>query len=476
MKTTAKNFFYLAIAAMLLSGCDFSMTHSGNSSSNGSSSSDSGNDSISDVSSTDTSNVTTSNDPASSDFPSSSDPNSSDGSSSDPASSDPISSEPTSSEPTTSEPTSSEVEANLSSLSFTSSVSLSGSTSYASGNFATPSYMGTEYSIYRAYHKKNSDYFLKLIAPTYSSSSPGDFMNMDAIKGIRKMSITYQCANNAVGSISVGKDAFLGTDVSMPFSSSSVTKEFIFSGTNNYFSISADKGDITIYSLTIYYTDDANVPTNVLKNSGTGQYRINPKDYSNGLKAGTEAKIPMDVTFTSSGYSVNTYKTYKYYSLSDVQADASLASAAAYTDPIDVANYFLAFHTYPANYGVSGKISSVSSIFGDKTRQVSSYSRTSGYVNYLPTKRNGSSISTYYECDIDVTGTYSTSSRGVGRVVVFTGGLDATGYDSSYCAVFTDDHYFSFQECNNLGGWNPRFDAEGYITNTEWGNATTLSA
>ncbi|MCH4228684.1 MAG: hypothetical protein LKF75_03165, partial [Bacilli bacterium] len=75
-----------------------------------------------------------------------------------------------------------------------------------------------------------------------------------------------------------------------------------------------------------------------------------------------------------------------------------------------------------------------------------------------------------------VTGTYSTSSRGVGRVVVFTGGLDATGYDSSYCAVFTDDHYFSFQECNNLGGWNPRFDAEGYITNTEWGNATTLSA
>lgn len=56
----------------------------------------------------------------------------------------------------------------------------------------------------------------------------------------------------------------------------------------------------------------------------------------------------------------------------------------------------------------------------------------------------------YYECDIDLDGTYNKSNRGVCKVVVWFNGFSADGYDESPVAVYTDDHYATFQEYDHL--------------------------
>ena len=81
----------------------------------------------------------------------------------------------------------------------------------------------------------------------------------------------------------------------------------------------------------------------------------------------------------------------------------------------------------------------------------------------------------YYEFDIALDSSYRTNSRGVGRVVMFLNGFSATGYDSSPVAVYTDDHYATFQEFNNLGQFLPRFNAESRITNLSWSVPTYLT-
>jgi hypothetical protein len=152
-----------------------------------------------------------------------------------------------------------------------------------------------------------------------------------------------------------------------------------------------------------------------------------------------------------------------------------------------VAAYFTAFGTYPANYVLSANYSTAYSLFGNKTRCVSAYSKTTGYVTALPpTRLNGSvTYEDYYECDIDLTGSYASSSsspsRGAGRVVVFKGGFDsslgATGYTTDPVAVFTDDHYATFQEYYNYGTtFSTRFDAEKTRTFYQWGCPSVLNA
>ena len=81
---------------------------------------------------------------------------------------------------------------------------------------------------------------------------------------------------------------------------------------------------------------------------------------------------------------------------------------------------------------------------------------------------------TLSEFDIAIDSSYNNSSRGVARVVAWKYGFSATGYDSNPVCTYTDDHYATFMEYNNLGGWNKRFDAQQMFTLVNWKNAVNL--
>ena len=65
--------------------------------------------------------------------------------------------------------------------------------------------------------------------------------------------------------------------------------------------------------------------------------------------------------------------------------------------------------------------------------------------------------------------------RGVGRVVAWIYGINNSAYGNGSYAVcdFTDDHYATFQEFNNLGEFLPKFDAEQKITGKKWSAPNT---
>ena len=172
-------------------------------------------------------------------------------------------------------------------------------------------------------------------------------------------------------------------------------------------------------------------------------------------------------------------KTYTYYTLEYVQNNPSVADDAAMVDPVDVANYYSIFGVAPANYALKGNntaINAVKSAFGtSKARIVQYFSRTDGYATAIPNVNAGSG---YVELDLDIDGNYSTSSRGVGRIVGWTYGINNSAYgNGSYIVcTFTDDHYATFQEFNNLGEFLPKFDAEQKITGKKWSAPNTAYA
>ncbi|MFA7192757.1 MAG: hypothetical protein WC131_01395, partial [Bacilli bacterium] len=133
----------------------------------------------------------------------------------------------------------------------------------------------------------------------------------------------------------------------------------------------------------------------------------------------------------------------------------------------------------PANYVSSSEYWDAYDIFGDNTRCVSWYERTDGYATAIPYKAYGSKPS-YYEFDIATSSSYSSNNRGVGRVVAWEYGFDplkgATGYDSSPVSIYTDDHYFTFQEYMNDGTFGQRFNGTNKYTSYIWGVSTTLSS
>ena len=168
-------------------------------------------------------------------------------------------------------------------------------------------------------------------------------------------------------------------------------------------------------------------------------------------------------------------KTYVYHSsnyllnnINDIDMDK-----ICYTSPIDVSNYYMAFHTFPANYYFKDDDYSYEykNAFGEYARLVSEYSRTSGYALSVPCNTApGSSRPIYYELDIDLDGNYSTSSRGVGRVVIWKYGFScySTSKEEVPVCLYTDDHYFTFREYNNMGEFMPRFDATGNLSGKKY--------
>ena len=65
--------------------------------------------------------------------------------------------------------------------------------------------------------------------------------------------------------------------------------------------------------------------------------------------------------------------------------------------------------------------------------------------------------------------------RVIVEVVVLFNGFNADGYDESPVAVYTDDHYATFQEYFNYGSFGERFDVKMVIVHAKWSNPITLN-
>ena len=244
---------------------------------------------------------------------------------------------------------------------------------------------------------------------------------------------------------------------------------------DHYFSIETVSSYAYIKSVEISYLGiKVNVDTE-LASAGENHYRINPITYTDTKIPGESyIDMPIDISVEGNKYIVNETKRYTYYTYDYVVNNPEIAESASYVTPTDVANYFIAFGTYPANYVIKKSYKTAYNLFKENTRCVSDYDRTTGYANYVPYKANSSGKPHYYECDIALDSTYSSSNRGIGRVVVWEYGFSYVGYDASIVAVYTDDHYATFQEYLNTGKWGERFNAEQRRTAYTWGSAKTL--
>lgn len=360
---------------------------------------------------------------------------------------------------------------------------------YATGDYGSLTAASFRYGYYRSY--QDSGTLTRLIAPSYSGSIPGAFYNIDAIKQITSITLNYKTASSSdlSAKLYAGSSSLLTSYQSVAAAASATTKTFTYASGDNiaYFRLDSGTSNLTIYSLSIAYLGGGSSSLDY-GSSGASLYRINPVVYSGSLTSGVSSvSVPTSLSITGSNYRVTASKNYTYFSYAAVEANSALADEAAYTEPADVAAYFTAFGTYPANYVLAANYAAAYSLFSTKTRCVSSYNKTTGYVTALPpTRLNGSvTYDYYYECDIDLTGSYAASSsspsRGVGRVIVFKGGfsssLGATGYTSDPVAIFTDDHYATFQEYYNYGtAFSTRFDAEKTRTFYQWGCPNVLTA
>lgn len=218
--------------------------------------------------------------------------------------------------------------------------------------------------------------------------------------------------------------------------------------------------------------------------TGNNEYRISPTVYSGDLIDGV-SYIDVPTSFDVNTLTVTSTKRYTYYSYEYVSENPEYISAATITDPVDVCNYFQAFGCAPANYGTNNTVyplrdgktlpskSEVNSLFGSDARTISQYSSKTGYATSVPFY---GTYPTYYELDINTNGQYSTSSRQVGRIVAWATGFKGNDYGngSQVVCTYTDDHYATFKEYNNYGGFLSRFNASFKIAGCVRGNPTTL--
>lgn len=364
-------------------------------------------------------------------------------------------------------------------------VSISGIGKYETGNYGKSG----DFEYYRAVQA--SGYICKLIPleqqPGCEETLGGALYNVDPIKDIDHITFTYKTNGNGTRNAKLycGENTY--DDCEYVITSSTTNKETtidLSSKQVNYFKF--DSGDITLFlqSITVYYSglNTTNGSNFTYKTTGTNEYRIAPTTYSGTLEDGVSyVDVPTSIN-TSTGAILST-KRYTYYSYDYVEEHQEYISEATIIDPVDVCNYFEAFGVCPANYGGSfGSINGISiatkeqvnSLFGSDARCISKYSKTTGYATSVPYY---GSKPTYYELDIDTNGQYSTSSRQVGRIVAWATGFTGSDYgNGSQCVcVYTDDHYATFKEYNNFGGFLSRFNVERKICGAVRGNPTTLT-
>lgn len=361
-----------------------------------------------------------------------------------------------------------------------------------SGSYSTGSYGNSgDFEYYRAVEA--TGYICKLIPLVRQDGCEetlgGALYNIDPIKDIDKITFTYK--TSGIGSRSC--KLFYGEknydDYSYVISSSSSNKETtidLSSKDVNYFKF--DSGDLTLFlqSITVYYSglNTTHGSNFTYKTTGVGEYRIAPTTYNGTLVDGV-SYVDVPTSFDTSTSTVLSTKRYTYYSYEYVYEHPEVVSDATMTSPVDVCNYFEAFGCAPANYGSKssfslkdGKtlpsVSEVDELFGSDARTISKYSRTTGYATSVPYY---GSTPIYYEIDIDTNGQYITSSRQSGRIVAWATGFEGSdyGYGSQVVCTYTDDHYATFKEYNNFGGFLSRFNVERLISGNVRGNPTTLS-
>lgn len=363
-----------------------------------------------------------------------------------------------------------------------------------STNFGIKKHDGTglKYAYYRA--GKSSD-GIKLypsvdLVNASSISLPGSFSNETAKNAFTSIDVTYSGA----GTLRYGETKDCTNSYNLPSSSSDKT---ITVNTNDayFFYVEADKGEtLDLIKLSFKLNTSKSFNSTIQTNSRVNT-RIPATVYSGTLTPGVSyVDVPTDVSISGNSYTVKTTKRYTYYTFDYVQQhkDELNLEEIALTDPVDIANYFIAFHCAPVNYismngheldksvGVDslGSQTDVQQMFGNKARYVSKYSKTSGYAIGIPYY---GSTPTYLEFDFDGNGKYSLNSRDVCRVVLWASGWEGTGYGANIpVATYTDDHYVTFREYNNYGGWNLPFDTKengNYTqlrTNYYYGSTNTL--
>ena len=344
---------------------------------------------------------------------------------------------------------------------------------------------GVYFECYRTY--RSSSELLHFVPYTSNNSVEGlasSLCNTDPIYGIKKIEIEYK-TNDLTGEkplLKVGESRFYTFSTELNLTTSYQTTSVSFEQDSiNFFSIECASMKTWINKVKIYYTNDSSNYTSVSKQKvNEGEYRINiPTLDSSSLVSGvTKATVPVKVSFVDNECVVEESRTYTYYSYNDVINNQSLIDDATWTDPIDVSNYFVSFGTYPVNYVVKNNYKSNTQYFGSNTRCVSTYDRTDGYANYVPFEVGSNDKPFYYECDVALDSTYSSSKRGVGRLVIWDYGFSASkgaiGYSSSPVVVYTDDHYATFREYFNCGIFGDNFDAEKNRVHKIWSCPTTV--
>lgn len=367
-------------------------------------------------------------------------------------------------------------------------VSITIDKSYDTGSYGASG----DFEYYRAV--KQSGYICKLIPLVQQSGCEptlgGALYNVNPIKDIDRLTLTYSTSGSGSRNpkFTYGENSYDDGYKNIPLSS--YTKQTTFDLSSNDINyLKFDSGDYTLYieALTIYYSGDNTPNGSSFVNGVTGnnEYRISPTVYSGDLIDGV-SYIDVPTSFDVNTLTVTSTKRYTYYSYEYVSENPEYKSEATITDPVDVCNYFQAFGCAPANYGTNNTVyplrdgktlpskSEVNSLFGSDARTISQYSSKTGYATSVPFY---GTYPTYYELDINTNGQYSTSSRQVGRIVAWATGFKGNDYGngSQVVCTYTDDHYATFKEYNNYGGFLSRFNASFKIAGYVRGNPTTLS-
>ncbi len=306
------------------------------------------------------------------------------------------------------------------------------------------------------YRIKSSYGYCFAIKPNFQAGDdtlPGAIYNTAGAGLIYSLVISYDAGADFTVRYGNNANRCLSTTVS-----AAETNSEILLGKSRFFSIESGAEVACINSITINYIADEH---RVLENEEYNgyDYRIGVSKCSNDelIDGESTAIVPTSIRIKGNTFQVLTFKQYTYYSFSYVNQHSEYIEEAAMLTKEDVCNYYLAFHEFPANYATSDTKNMVKSVFGSNTRLVQEFDRTDGYATSVPF--NGEPPK-YFEFDIALAGlSYSLSNRGVGRVVIWDYGFSC--YNDDPVAVYTDDHYHTFQEYLNYGSFGDRFNSEG---------------
>lgn len=349
-------------------------------------------------------------------------------------------------------------------------------------NFTSSSSNNVNFTLYRC---ANSNYLpneaiFGLLSRTYYqniNSKNGQFYNNSAIKGIKNITITYKNENvNYNPTLYYGVNKYCENKIELPTYVDYDTFSINIDNAN-FFRLETGDGNMYVSNVDVYYDNQYTSYDSNLLSYQEPSYRINPSTYEGELIDGVSSiDMPVSTKLIDGKYYVTETKTYTYYSYDYISNNKSLVQIASLTDPIDVANYFIAFKTYPSNYVTSKNMRSCKNLFGKNARRVSSYSITDGYSTSVPYYKGSTFM--YYECDVALDeDEYYSGNRGSGRVVIWVNGFDSDGYDNNPVAVYTDDHYATFCEYLNNGLFSMPFCADSKLSFAsifKWTNILTV--